>query len=386
MMVGSLRARAPVGPPVFLFLAFVSRSMSLFGFQRRSTLLPCAPRRRPGRNLGTTVLGAVVCSSTIWAGVAAGQNPFAPTPTPATPAPGTPATPAPASSAPAANPFAPAAPAPAAPSATPPVTSAPVPAASGQAAAPAQPSGGYRKLARGVETTIVSPVTASDRSSRHDVVEVLAENANFGERPMLPNYKPMRNVHFKHDVWGLQFTFKPIRFLRVQDAKGNERLIWYMVYHVRNDADKPFLFLPKFALESHDVQKLYEERILPEAIPLIQAREDKNRKLLSTAEISGEIPSSTPEIDRSIWGVVTWEGIDPRTDRFSIFVDGLTNAYRWDDPPGGYQAGDPPGKGRVYQHQVLKMNFWRPSDTRFAHEDEIRFGIPGEVDYEWFYK
>jgi hypothetical protein len=156
---------------------------------------------------------------------------------------------------------------------------------------------------------------------------------------------------------------------------------------------EPFLFIPRFELESLDVGTTYPEKLMPDEIPLIQSREDKNRKLLNTAEITGEIPPSTPEIppdqpgvDRSVWGVVTWEGVDPRTDRFSIYIYGLTNAYRWDDPAGAYQPGDPPGKGRTYQTQVLKLNFWRPGDAYDQKEDEIRFGIPGEVDYEWFYK
>lgn len=326
----------------------------------------------------------------------AGANPFAPA-TPAAPA--KPAAPA----APGANPFAPAAPATPAPA-------APAPAAGGAVAAPAAPvapipAGGYRVLAPGVETTIYNPVTAEDRVSHHDIVEIVTEDPTYGVRPTAPNVAPAKNVHFKHDAWGLDFTFKPIRFLRVSGPDGKERLIWYMVYHVRNGPVKrleavssdpnertvvpvtdPFLFIPHFELESHDVKHVYAERLMPDVVPLIQIREDKNRKLLNTAEITGEIPPSTPEADRSVWGVVTWEGIDPRTDRFSIYVYGLTNAYRWDDPAGAYQKGDPPGKGRIYQSQVLKLNFWRPSDAQDEHEDEIRFGIPGEVDYQWFYK
>jgi hypothetical protein len=325
------------------------------------------------------------------------------TPAPATPAPaanpfGAPTTPAPA---PAANPFgAPTTPAPAAPAANPfgtpstpaPAPSAPAPANTGSGAPTVPtmdgppPSGGYRKLARGVETTIPSPVTAADRSSRHDVVELLAVVPTYGERPSAPGVAPAKAVYFKHDVWGLDFTFKPIRFIRVPDGAGKERLVWYMIYHVKNNGEKPFLFIPRFELQSHDVQQTYAEKILPDVIPLIRAREDKNRRLLSTTEITGEIPPSTADVDRSAWGVVTWEGIDPRTDRFSIYVHGLTNAYRWDDPPGAYKAGDPPATGRVYQQQVLKLNFWRPSDTRFEHEDEIRFGIPGDVDYAWLYQ
>lgn len=249
------------------------------------------------------------------------------------------------------------------------------------------PSGGYRVLAPGVETTIPSPVTAADQVSRHDLVGILAEQPTYGQRPDRPStIASPKGVHFKHDVWGLDFTFKPIRFLRVPGKNGNERLIWYMVYHVRNRGEKPFLFLPSFALESHDVKQTYNERVMPELVPLIQNREDKHRKLLSTVDITGQIPSSPGDEDLSVWGVVMWEGIDPHTDRFSIFIDGLTNAYQWKDPEGGVQPSDPPAKGRTYHHQVLKLNFWRPSDTKFQHEDEIRFGIPGDVDYEWFYK
>lgn len=243
------------------------------------------------------------------------------------------------------------------------------------------PSGGYRKLVPGVETTIPSPVTAGDRTSRHDVVELLAVVPTYGERPWAPGLAPAKQAHFKHDVWGLDFTFKPIRFIRVPGADGQERLLWYMIYHVKNNGEKPYLFLPRFELQSHDVQQTYAERIAPDVVQAIREREDKNRRLLTTAEISGEIPTGA-----DVWGVVTWEGVDPRTDRFTIYIHGLTNVYKWEDPPGAYQAGKPPGTGRVYQHQVLKMNFWRPSDTRFEHEDEIRFGIPGEVDYAWFYQ
>ena len=42
-----------------------------------------------------------------------------------------------------------------------------------------------------------------------------------------------------------------------------------------------------------------------------------------------------------MWGVATWEYVDPRMDFFSIYVKGLTNAYRFADPPGAYKAGEP---------------------------------------------
>lgn len=263
------------------------------------------------------------------------------------------------------------------------------------------PPGGFRVLAPGVLTTIPNPVTVDDAHSRHDIVEILAVKPDWDKR-----VNPVKDVRFEHDVWGLDFSFKPVRFVRMTGRDGKERLIWYMVYRVKNGpvkryqrsevppydlaavpVDKPFLFIPRFELESLDTKKMYADKVIPEAIPLIQQREDKNRTLLTTAQMTGNIEPSTPEIDRSVWGVATWEGVDPKTDRFSIYIHGLTNAYKWvDNPDVGYKPGDAIGKGRSYQYQVLKLNFWRPSDTRYEHEQEIRFGMPGAVASEWFYK
>ena len=33
-------------------------------------------------------------------------------------------------------------------------------------------------------------------------------------------------------------------------------------------------------------------------------------------------------VGETLWGVATWEDIDPRIVRFSVYVFGLTNAYR----------------------------------------------------------
>lgn len=373
---------------------------------------PTAPATTPpaaGNNpFGTPAATAPAMPATP-AAPAAGGNPFG---TPAPTAPGAPTTP-PATGA---NPFGTPAPtAPGAPLGLPALPGATSPAGPliKVATVPVQegvPRGGFRALAPGVMTNIPSPVSVDDTRSQHDIIEVIAGKETWGERPNSTR-KPARGVRFEHDVWGLDFAFKPIRYIRIPGSDGKERLIWYMVYKVKNGptkryvhdttennnlravpVDKPFLFIPRFELESYDVKKTYSEKVMPEAVAAIQLREDKNRKLLTTAEMTGEILPSvaatkdTPEIDRTVWGVATWEGVDPRTDRFSIYVHGLTNAYKWVDEPAAFKVGDPIGKGRTYQYQVLKLNFWRPSDTKYEHEEEIRFGIPGDVDYSWSYQ
>jgi hypothetical protein len=99
-----------------------------------------------------------------------------------------------------------------------------------------------------------------------------------------------------------------------------------------------------------------------------------------------------------------WEGVDPRIDYFSVYVQGLTNAYRFADNPDEYKPGDKPGKGRKFTHKTLAIHFWRPGDTIAENEGEVRYGMPTEqepaaqkevnakygqedrLDYRWIYR
>ncbi len=75
--------------------------------------------------------------------------------------------------------------------------------------------------------------------------------------------------------------------------------------------------------------KVYPDRVIPVAMLAIRQREDPNRKFLNTVEMCREIA-----VDETLWGIATWEDIDPRIVRFSVYVSGLTNAYRWKDLAG----------------------------------------------------
>jgi hypothetical protein len=243
----------------------------------------------------------------------------------------------------------------------------------------------YRQITRGVITTIDPEQQKEESFSRHDAIELLSKDPEFAEREWSKDKSPAKDVVFRRDVWSLVFSFKPIRFMRVDvptpEGRMQRKLIWYMVYSLRNPSDKPVpLFTPRFVLEVKEPHKLYPDRLVPVAVPLIRKREDANRPLSNTIEITREIPPTPKGQDDSVWGVVTWEDIDPRTDRFSIYIQGLTNAYLWDDPPGAFKVGDKPGVGRELYAKTLILNFWRPSDTEHEHEDEIRY-----EGYSWEY-
>jgi len=255
----------------------------------------------------------------------------------------------------------PAAPAAAAPAATPP-------------AAPAAANVPFRKLAPGVETTIPAEIKPEETFTVQTILD-------------------QPNVRVPQATQCLEFTFKPLRFVRVQlpDAKGllTEKLVWYLVYHVKQpvieslDAEgnpippRPMRFYPVFWLEDLQSKKVYRDRLIASAIPVIQRREDPNRVLLNSAEIAGEIAPSPAGEDHSRWGVVTWDDIDLRINRFALYVGGLSNAYKIPTEVGQ--------EGKLLR-KTLVVHFWRPGDAFYEHESEIRLGIPGDVDYRWIYR
>ena len=282
------------------------------------------------------------------------------------------------------------------------------------AAAPTSTSsatGPFRKLVPGVEVTIAPDRQEKETFTTQDIVEVLHGIPGLDWTPKLsPTTETLREMAtktvFRRDIWCLEFTFKPVRMIWVDEpqpsGKMQRKLVWYMVYHVKNTGghlkpvkqsdgtyltqtlDRDVRFFPQFVLEAKEYKKAYLDRLIPVAIPAIQTKEDPNRKLLNSVEISSKlIPLSTDLVDRSVWGVATWEDIDPRVDFFSVYVQGLSNAYQWVDPPQAFKKGDPPGKGRILLQKTLMLNFWRPGDEYVEDQRIIRYGIPGQVDYDW---
>lgn len=240
---------------------------------------------------------------------------------------------------------------------------------------------GFRAIAPGVIHTIYPDNDPEETVSRHDIVELLNVNPKFGERDgVSPNLAS--NVRYTHNVWGLEFRFKPVRLIEVNvpnpDGHLERKLIWYLVYNVKNTSGEPVTFVPRMYLRSHDskVRQWVPDTLNPLAVKAINQREDPNRKMYDSVTISEQpIPPAEEGADNEVWGIATFEGVDPESDEFSIYIQGLTNAYKMEIDDGK----------RKYRRKTLKINFWRPGDEFFPDEREIRYGVPGKVDYEWVY-
>jgi hypothetical protein len=177
----------------------------------------------------------------------------------------------------------------------------------------------------------------------------------------------------KEGIWVLDFAFKPVR-LRTIDTEKGRRTVHYLYYRVVNHTGKPRTFVPQFSLVTDTGQRL-EDAVIPQAIAIIQAREDASIPLRGAVDIMGIIPPSAKEgIDDAVFGVAIWDGVDPKADRFQIYVRGLSDAYQVVQPPDGSKP--------IVRYKTLRIDFIRRGDERDLNEREIQLNDPA---YEWVY-
>jgi len=278
-------------------------------------------------------------------------------------------------------------------------------AASGSGAGWIATSGPFRKLAPGVMQDVDLAHQPEETVERHPVTELLFID---------PNFDFAKDVPFRHLIWALEIKYKPVRMIWADipgpDGRMQRRQIWYIVYQVTNPGqayqpvekddelnklktsgrlyelkiiNEPRRFSPVFTLETHNLlvkevpgfAKAAVEQDIPIVIPAIRAREDKNREFLTSAQMA----QKDIAVGETVWGVATWQDVDPNNVWFSVYVEGLTNAYKWNDDPAkfaAYKNGTSTTPFREISTKVLKLNFWRPGDEFNVRETQVRTGVP----------
>lgn len=213
-----------------------------------------------------------------------------------------------------------------------------------------------------------------------------------------PNYSPesdtlvtkSTDVVFRSDVHCLEFAFKPVRMIQV-----NDKLVWYLLYRVRylggdmrpeptkdnfgNDifsnpqavSAEWVRFMPTFTLKSLGTNQTYLDRVLPAAKSMIAAKERVGKPIYNSFEIQKlKINLSNELANNEVWGLATWVDVDPRTDFFTVSVRGLTNAQKLELQ----------GEEIKYLQKTLVLHFSRPGDTINEIEDQVRYGVPALED------
>ena len=210
------------------------------------------------------------------------------------------------------------------------------------------------------------------------------------------------------DVYQYDFAFTGLRQISVpvMTASGQTRNknYWYMIYRVRDLGetlsyqqvksefdfgrptavlkkgepldDKDRLFLPRFSLEgwafvqseNEYKKETFRDTVAPAAVRAIRMQEDPRMVLLDGVQMSKlKMPKVKPESDVGVWGVAVWEDVNPYLDYVSVYVSGLSNAYR-------LKRGEDDSIG--FKRKTLQLNFYRPGDNIEEDKDPLTYGIP----------
>ncbi|MDO5308158.1 MAG: hypothetical protein Q4G03_01475 [Planctomycetia bacterium] len=197
--------------------------------------------------------------------------------------------------------------------------------------------------------------------------------------------------NYEHPLNNLPGVFKPVDvdYLDApQDADGN--------------VPGTVRFIPRFILATatiqHDVvyerrpgskylvgqtrgaeDAVYYDTYIPLAYDKIVEREKRGNMEFYT---SVRMAARDIKPGETVWGVAMWRDVDPRIDKFSVYISGLTNAFRWDY--NAEEATEQFGSGRDIYRKILKLNFINPGDDKNSGK-EIYKTLPGELDYQWIY-
>ncbi len=202
-------------------------------------------------------------------------------------------------------------------------------------------------------------------------------------------------------LWVLDFKFKDPRIIKVNIPGKGQRVCWYLWYQVINRTGEPRTFIPDFELVTHDgkTPMVYRDQILPAAQEAISRLEDptgfyqiKNSVTIAKEPIPPSYPNASP---KAVTGVAIW--IDPNevtptddekdkkekekieklaeSNRFSIFVAGLSNGWSLTDPV-------PPDTKHVVRRKTLQLSFKRTADKYSTKSEMIQFVPP----VQWVYR
>ncbi len=276
------------------------------------------------------------------------------------------------------------------------------------------------------EETFDGPQTLQALLDAHPEIQFGGETHPNGEPHFDPRSRTLvemaKQVILRREIFCFEFSFKPLRQIYIDvprpDGRMQRKLVWYMVYRVRYRGGdlRPApdtvagvqiykrvesvhydsrRFFPMLALRDNVTGKAYKDRILPTAEQKIKVREQISAPLHNSVEISKvKIPYTSDPAAPGVWGVATWDDVDPNLDFVSVEVYGLTNAFQQDGE----------GDDAPYRRKALQLNFYRPGDTIAQTEDLIRFGVPAfqdeteqqyvlkqygldeRLDYQWIFR
>lgn len=186
----------------------------------------------------------------------------------------------------------------------------------------------------------------------------------------------------------LRGVYKPSKITYAEgDAKGAIRFVPSFVFASSTIKDRIVYELKEDGMYRGQTrgseEGVYYDSFQPLAMVQIVKKEGREG-----IELLDSVRMATVSIQpgQTVWGVATWTDVDPRIDRFSVYISGLTNALRWEISDEAEDFGEAQvGSGRALMRKVLRLNFYNPGDEAHRDGKEIYNNLPGELDYQWIY-
>lgn len=189
----------------------------------------------------------------------------------------------------------------------------------------------------------------------------------------------------KAGIYTLHFSYAPPRIVTIDTPDKGRRQVWYMAYRVFNRTDSPQEFIPEFELVTKDLLTAHKDEPQPFVVNEIKKIEDPTgaRNLQTSISISRKkIPVTNPDsFPRYVYGIAVWTDVPEkaaRTNRFSVYVTGLSNGVVTIDRPDGKT---------LVKRKTLRLDFFKPTDDINPGPGDIKLedngGLGGE---KWDYR
>jgi hypothetical protein len=242
-------------------------------------------------------------------------------------------------------------------------------------------------------------MAGTTRSGRRVVFGILALAAltvpALGQGTTERKIDPLALPLDKADVWTLHFRYKPPRIVEVdaidKDGKKVKKTVWYLWYQVYNMSGEPQTCLPEFELVTRDLNTSHLDEPQPYIFEQIRRMEDRTitaenpdgfYKFQTSIGISKRpIAASKPDaVPRVVSGLAIWTDMAekaPRTNRFTIYVAGLSNGLAVEETATGE---------KLIKRKTLQINFLRPTDDKRPQVGDI---IPDDLNApaeKWIYR
>jgi hypothetical protein len=174
-------------------------------------------------------------------------------------------------------------------------------------------------------------------------------------------------VAVKGDKWTLQFKYEDPAPIVVTTPEGKRAVYWYVLYTVTNDSQEDRLFVPSFTILT-DTVKVFKAGICPSVFEAIKAQR-KVPFLEDPAAVLGKVRVGP---DNAKTSVAIFPPLDPKTDKFTIFVGGLSGEYVERPKPGA--KADTPADERVLRlYKALALEYDLPGDESWLNLDKPKF-------------